>query len=606
VNVATTGDGGVFVLIRQLPRIAGALTAALAVLIAAQVAASVLLPLATGRLVAALTVDGRAATHGVLVGLALFSCVLLFDVVLDPIRTLMTARLGTAVDGAMAQRTVDGAVRPAGIAHLDDSGVADQIERARAVALGGHPPGQAVTALAGLVPLRLSGVSSAVLLGIAGDWWMPVVLAAAWAITGHWQQREIERSVSAHAGQTAQLRRAAYLRDLAVTAPAAKEVRLFGLHSWMLERFTTAWWDGMVQLRRATTNWRLHGTAILLVLVAHVVVLVPLGFAAARGELPAERLAIALQALLGLWAFGYTGNLVWMLHIASATVPAALAVSRLGTAPVAARRDADGLPRKEIRFERVRFGYPGDRPAVLDGLDLVVPAGSSLAIVGDNGAGKSTITKLLAGLYTPDGGRIVVDGHPLGGYDLTSWRRQLAVVFQDFVRYPFSIRDNIGFGHVEAEATDERVAQAARLGGFLGVEADLADGWDTRLSGEYADGTELSGGQWQRLALSRALFAVRQGARVLILDEPTAHLDVQAEHDLYARFLEITAGITTILVSHRFATVRLADRIAVVEAGRISEYGTHDELLATGGRYARMFRIQSEPFAAMEGNGRAR
>ncbi|REH46223.1 ATP-binding cassette subfamily B protein [Kutzneria buriramensis] len=592
-------------LVRQLPRISGGLTAALIMLIAVQVAASVLLPLAAGQLVAALTGGGPSAMPGVLLGLTLFSCVLLSDVVFDPIRAMTSARLGTAVDGAMTQRTVEGAMRPAGVAHLDDSAVADQIERARAIGLGGYPPGQAVIALAGLVPLRLGAVGSGVVLAVAGHWWMSVVLGAAWAITGHWQQREVERSVSAHGAQTAELRRAAYLRDLAVTAPAAKEVRLFGMHSWILERFTAAWWDGMVQLRRATTNWRLHSIAILLVLIAHAAVLLPLGFAAAHGDLPADQLAEALQAMLGLWAFGYTGDLVWMLHISSASVPAAVAVSGLGVAATGGSRDAEGSPRAEIRFERVRFAYPGDRPAVLDGLDLVIPAGSSLAIVGDNGAGKSTITKLLAGLYTPDSGQVLVDGYPLGDYEPASWRRQLAMVFQDFVHYPFSIRDNIGFGRVEAPPTDERVAEAARLGGFLGVEADLADGWDARLSAEYTDGTELSGGQWQRLALSRALFAVRQGAQVLVLDEPTAHLDVQAEHDLYARFLEITAGITTILVSHRFATVRLADRIAVVRSGRISEYGTHEELLAAGGRYARMFRIQSEPFAAKGGTRRA-
>lgn len=159
------------------------------------------------------------------------------------------------------------------------------------------------------------------------------------------------------------------------------------------------------------------------------------------------------------------------------------------------------------------------------------------------------------------------------------------------------------FGHIEAAATDDdHLVAAAHLGGFLGVEQELPSGWDTLLSGAYTDGTELSGGQWQRLALSRALYAVRHGARVLVLDEPTAHLDIEAEHELYARFLEITAGLTTILVSHRFATVRLADRIAVVDGGRVSEYGTHDELLASQGRYARMFRVQSEPFDARQGS----
>ena len=599
-------NDSVLALVRELPRIDRTGTAVLTMLIAAQVAGAVLLPLGVGRLVTALTGAGGAVAGAAWTGLTLLAAALVLDIVLEPVRATVTARLATSVDGSLAQRTVEGALRPARIDHLDDAEVADRMEQARAVGVGGHAPGQAVSALAALVPMRLTGLASAVLLGWAGQWWMPVVLGAAWIVTGRWQEQEIARAVAANNARTALLRHATYLRDVGVTAPAAKEVRVFGLHHWLVQRFTREWWDGIVELRRRTTDGRRHVAASALLLGAHLVVIVPLAYGASHGDPAAGRLTVALQALLGLFALGFTGDLQRRLRLASTAVPAAVAVGALGTAPglPPGPRTRIGRPRREIRFEQVSFGYAGARRPVLDGLDLVIPAGSSLAIVGDNGAGKSTITKLLAGLYRPDSGHVRVDGVSLDDADLAVWRRRLAVVFQDFIRYPFSAWDNIGLGAVETPATRDRVTEAARLGAFLGVEQTLPDGWDTVLSGEYTGGSELSGGQWQRLALSRALYAVRQGADVLVLDEPTAHLDIEAEYELYARFLEMTAGITTILVSHRFATVRLAERIAVVQYGRITEYGSHDELLAAGGRYAQMFRVQSAPFTTVSGGGR--
>jgi ATP-binding cassette subfamily B protein len=246
----------------------------------------------------------------------------------------------------------------------------------------------------------------------------------------------------------------------------------------------------------------------------------------------------------------------------------------------------------------VNFGYP-DRP-VLRHLDLVIPAGGSLALVGSNGAGKSTVIKLLARLYDHQGGRITIDGTDLRDLDLDSWRRQLAIVFQDFTRYELPLRDNVGFGRVDAPRTDDALAAAARLAGLGSMIEQLPAGWDTPLSRRLAGGSDLSGGQWQRVVFARALFAVEHGARVLVLDEPTAHLDARAEADLYERFLDITSGLTTILVSHRFATVRLAGQICVLDDGQITEQGAHDDLVAAGGRYAHMFALQSAPFRDLD------
>jgi ABC-type multidrug transport system fused ATPase/permease subunit len=250
----------------------------------------------------------------------------------------------------------------------------------------------------------------------------------------------------------------------------------------------------------------------------------------------------------------------------------------------------------ELRLRDVHFSYPvaggavADRAGeVLSGIDLVVPAGTSLAIVGQNGAGKTTLAKLLCRLYDPTRGTIEVDGTPLDQLDPARWRQHVTAVFQDFVRFELPLRDNVA----PAGAPDEVILAALADAGA----ADLAD-LDTPLAKGYAGGTDLSGGQWQRIALARALCAVRQGAGVVLLDEPTAQLDVRGEAEIFERVLAATRSCTTILVSHRFSTVRQADRICVLEAGRVVELGTHEELMAAGGRYRTMFDLQAKRFEA--------
>ncbi len=244
------------------------------------------------------------------------------------------------------------------------------------------------------------------------------------------------------------------------------------------------------------------------------------------------------------------------------------------------------------------FAYPAspDRP-VLRGLSLDIPAGSSLAIVGQNGAGKTTLAKLLCRLYDPQSGTIEVDGTDLRDLDLAAWRGRVTAVFQDFVRFELSLRENVapretprqpGTGELDGIVT----AALAEAG------ADGLAGLDTVLSKGYPGGTDLSGGQWQRVALARALAAVRLGAGLVLLDEPTAQLDVRGEMEIFERLLAATRSCTTILVSHRFNTVRHVDAIAVVDGGAVVELGSHDELMALRGRYWRMFTLQAERFAA--------
>jgi ATP-binding cassette subfamily B protein len=245
------------------------------------------------------------------------------------------------------------------------------------------------------------------------------------------------------------------------------------------------------------------------------------------------------------------------------------------------------MPAREIRFRDVSFAYPSAGEAVLEGFDLVIPAGSSLAIVGQNGAGKTTIAKLLCRLYDPQAGAIEVDGVDLRTIDVEEWRARVTAVFQDFVRFELPLRDNVAPGG----APDDVIRAALTEAGA----ANLAE-LDVILARGYPGGTELSGGQWQRVALARALCAVHMGAGLVLLDEPTAQLDVRGEAEVFERVLSATRNLTTILISHRFSTVRQADRICVLEHGQVVELGTHDELMASRGRYHTMFELQASRF----------
>jgi ABC-type multidrug transport system fused ATPase/permease subunit len=228
---------------------------------------------------------------------------------------------------------------------------------------------------------------------------------------------------------------------------------------------------------------------------------------------------------------------------------------------------------------------------VLEHFDLTIPAGSSIAIVGQNGAGKTTLAKLLCRLYDPQSGAVEIDGIDVRDIDVGAWRARLTAVFQDFIRLELPLRDNVA----PSGAPDEVVRAALDSAGATNLAA-----LDTILARGYTGGTDLSGGQWQRVALARALAAVRLGAGVVLLDEPTAQLDVRGEAEIFERILAATRECTTILISHRFSTVRQADRICVLERGRVVELGTHDELMALGGRYQTMFDLQAQRFNAAE------
>ncbi len=330
---------------------------------------------------------------------------------------------------------------------------------------------------------------------------------------------------------------------------------------------------------------------------ANVVVFWSLARATALGQFTLGEAVVFAQSAIGTSMIAF-GGLNWALDGAAAPVAAVLrldsAMAPAGALP-SGSRPADGMPARTIRFRDVTFAYPNGAP-VLERFDLTIPAGSSLAIVGQNGAGKTTVAKLLCRLYDPQGGAIEVDGVDLRDLSLDGWRTRLTAVFQDFIRFELSLRENVA----PAGAPDEAVCSALASAGA----SDLA-GLDTILARGYEHGTELSGGQWQRVALARALCAVRLGATVVLLDEPTAQLDVRGEAEIFDRILSATRHCTTILISHRFSTVRHADRICVLEHGRVVELGTHDELMARGGRYRTMFDLQAQRFTADAGGEEA-
>jgi ABC-type multidrug transport system fused ATPase/permease subunit len=442
----------------------------------------------------------------------------------------------------------------------------------------------------------IAGVASALVL-FAFSWWAPLVLAGAWVAT-HWLLREsaVWQDRNTEPVRQAQ-RQADYAYRLAVDPPAAKELRLFGLAGWVIERF--------IERRRLLYDLQYEATrlrekplalSLLLVVIANLAVFGALAASALNGRLELDRLVVFVQAAVGASLIAF-GGLNWALDGAAAPVAAVLrlepAMRPRGALaePRGPARSAAGTPAREVRFRGLTFAYPGSDRPVLDGFDLTIPAGSSLAIVGQNGAGKTTLAKLLCRLYDPQAGAIEIDGVDLRELEVASWRARVTAVFQDFVRFEMPLRDNVA----PAGAPDAVVLAALEEAGASGL-ASL----DTPLARGYRGGTDLSGGQWQRVALARALCAVRQGAGLVLLDEPTAQLDVRGEAEIFDRILAATRQATTILISHRFSTVRHADRICVLEQGRVIELGTHDELMARGGRYRTMFELQAKRFGATE------
>jgi ATP-binding cassette, subfamily B, bacterial len=586
-----------------LPRVERRLAVAWWGVVLAQGLLPVVFAVATGVLVAAVQAGAGLGWPLVFAG-----AVFVLVQVTGPIQTAVSAALGDRATAWLNDRLATACVQPPGLGHLEDAELTADLTLARDFDLGiqGPPLSVAMGFIASGLVTMAGGIASAVLL-VGFHWWAPLILGGCWLST-HWLLREsgVWRDRNTDEVKAAQ-RDADYAYRMAVDPPAAKELRLFGLVGWTIERFL-ARRRLLHELQYRATRMREKSvlSCLALIVAGNGLVFWALARAATHG-LGIGTVVVYAQAAFGTSMIAF-GGLNWALDGAAAPVAAVLrlrqamapagaltASPRAAPEPGGASGDpvpAGGLPARQIRFRAVRFSYPaGDTPVLAD-FDLTVPAGSSLAIVGRNGSGKTTLAKLLCRFYDPQAGAIELDGIDLRELDLAGWRRRVAAVFQDFARFELPLRDNVAPDGAPDDVIRAALAEA-------GAE-NLAD-LDTVLARGYHGGTDLSGGQWQRVALARALCAVKLGAGVVLLDEPTAQLDVRGEAEIFDRILAATADCTTILVSHRFSTVRHADRICVVERGRVVELGSHDELMALGGRYRTMFDLQARPFAVIEG-----
>jgi ATP-binding cassette, subfamily B, bacterial len=413
-------------------------------------------------------------------------------------------------------------------------------------------------------------------------------------------QRQLQGTNWFWMAEVAPLRRrlADYARVL-LTAPFAKEVRLFGFSDHILARHREQFGELMACVHHA--RWRRVRTSIALSLLAALGVSGAFAYVinqALHGAITLGDLSLYTGALFqaNAAAAGLTGALgrVYEALPFNRELFAFLDSAPTLRAPTSGRRVSPS-PRHGFRLQGVSFHYPDVEHPVFGELDLEVPWGKTTALVGENGAGKSTLVKLLVRLYDPVAGRILLDGIDLREYDLEDLRRHVAVVFQDFARYHLPAWENIALGDVSRLGDRERIAEAARRSGADAVIRRLPRGEETMLGREFDGAVELSGGEWQKIALARAFM---RDAPILILDEPTAALDARSEYEMYCRFLELAAGRTTLLISHRFSTVRMADHILVLEGGVVIEEGDHRSLVVRGGRYAELYAMQAERYGA--------
>ena len=515
------------------------------------------------------------------------------------VRQLLGARLGIDINVTILEKALGLDLR-----YFEDPEFYDKLTRARREA--SSRPVSLVTESFSLIQNAITLVGYGALLVRFSGWAVAGLLLATVPATIA-EMRYSKVAFRVRNWRSPESRRLLYLEYVLANDEHAKEVKLFGIGPLLMQRYR-ALAEQFYEEDRALAVKRAWITHLLSMLatVAFYGAYAAMALLAATGALTLGNMTLyilafrqgqsAFQSILSGIGSMYEHNL-YMSNLFEY-----LALAQAGEDGAGERGKGRGAD-AEIRFEGVGFRYPDKPDWALRGIDLTIGKGESLALVGENGAGKTTLIKLLTGLYTPTEGRVLVGGEDVRSWDPEALRKRIGVVFQDFNQYQLKVRENVGFGSIDNMEDEPRIKRAVERGGAEEVVEGRAGKLDAPLGRWFQDGAELSGGQWQKVALARAF--MREEADILVLDEPTAALDAESEHAVFERFRALAAGRdrpaeqgprTTIVISHRFPTVRMASRIVVLERGRIVEEGTHEALVHHGGKYARMFALQAEGY----------
>ena len=506
--------------------------------------------------------------------------------------SLLDALLGDLFSNETSVRLIEHAAKM-DLPLFEDSSFYDKLERARRQTVSR-------TMLLSQLLMQVEGLVTIIFLGaglvIFNPWLILLLVIAvipAFISELHFNQR----SYSISRSWTPERRELDYLRYVGASDVTAKEVKIFGLSDFLRKRFAKlahAYYlaNRLLAIKRAAWGFIFNGLGDIGYYAAYVVIILQ----TIQGQITIgdltflagsfNRLRNMLQGLLTRFSSIAQSSLYLKdLFDFFKMEPAILSATKTRPFPPQIQQG--------FIFEHVSFAYPGTEKYAIKDLSFQLKAGEKMALVGENGAGKTTLVKLLARLYDPTSGRILLDGYDIREYDLNELRKAIGVIFQDFVRFNFTVSDNIAIGQITEREDRARIEQAAEQSLADTVIANLPERYEQMLGRRFEKGVDLSGGQWQKVALGRAYM---REAQVLILDEPTAALDARAEYEVFERFADLTIGKTAVLISHRFSTVRMADRILVLENGTQKELGTHEELLALNGTYAELFHLQAQGY----------